>query len=320
MTPVIGGIAGPVTILPEGPTSGDAQTGITTVVITRDRRDELAHTLRRLQDLPDRTEVIVVDNGSNDGTVAMVRRDFPAVRLLPLGTNLGAAGRNVGVALCVTPFVAFCDDDTWWSPGSLSLAAGLLREHPTLALVTARILVEPGGTTDAISREMGRSPLHRRRGLPGAPLLSFLAGASVVRRRAFLAAGGFNPMLLIGGEEELLGADLADAGWDMAYVADLEVHHRASTQRDPHLRRRQGIRNTLWFTWLRRSPRPAASRSASLLGGLPKDRHSLRAVLQALGGALWVAGSRRPVAADVEAGLQLLDADHVRSEARRYVS
>lgn len=299
-----------------GPVSGE----VTVVVITRGRRQELAAALTRLEQLPERPGVVVVDNGSSDGTVAMVRRDFPAVRLLALGTNLGAAGRNAGAALCTTPFVAFCDDDTWWSPGSLDRAASLLRRHPRIAVVTARIVVEPSGATDAISDEMGRSPLPRPPGLPGSPLLSFLAGASVVRRRAFLGCGGFNPLLVIGGEEELLGTDLADAGWDMAYVPDIEVHHRASTQRDPHLRRRQGIRNTLWYTWLRRASRPAAARSISLLAGLPRDRHSARALLEAVGGIGWVAASRREVGADVEAGLRLLDADHARSEARRYVS
>jgi GT2 family glycosyltransferase len=216
--------------------------------------------------------------------------------------------------------VAFCDDDTWWAPGSLARAADILSAYPRLALVTGRIIVEPDGTVDPISDEMAASPLPSRRDLPGAPLLSFLAGASVVRRTAFLATGGFEAHLLIGGEEELLAADLADRGWAMAYVSEVEVHHHPSTARDPHLRRRQGIRNTLWFTWLRRPVGPAARHTIGLIRRLPADRHSLAAVLEAAGGAAWVARNRRVVGPPVEAGLQCLSASQSRSRARRYVS
>jgi len=293
---------------------------VSVVVITRDRRDELATTLTHLRSLPENPPVVVVDNGSGDGTARMVRSRFPEVRLVPLGTNLGGVGRNIGVAQVATPFVAFCDDDTWWEPGALARAASLFACTPALAVVTARITVEPGGHVDAISTEMERSPLDRPPGVAGYPLLSFLAGASVVRRSAFAALGGFSRRFLIGGEEELLAADLADAGWVMTYLPELEIHHRASTARDPHLRRRQGIRNTLWFTWLRRSGTNGLRRSWVMLRTVPRDRVSAGAMVEALRGLPWVVADRRPVGAGVEAGLRLLDLDHLTSEARRYVS
>jgi hypothetical protein len=113
-------------------------------------------------------------------------------------------------------------------------------------------LVEPGGEFDAICSEMPDSPVERTRGIPGRPLPSFPAGASVVRREAHPAAGGFSARLWLGGEEELLAPALARAGWHMSYVPDVPARHQASRLRDAHLRRRHGMRNTLWFTWLRR--------------------------------------------------------------------
>ncbi|MGW0187685.1 glycosyltransferase family 2 protein, partial [Streptomyces sp. NPDC003362] len=95
----------------------------TVVVITRDRRPELLRTLRTLRDLPERPPVIVTDNGSADGTADAVARDHPEVLLLRPGRNLGAVGRNLAVRRVRTPYVAFCDDDTWWEPGSLRRAA-----------------------------------------------------------------------------------------------------------------------------------------------------------------------------------------------------
>jgi N-acetylglucosaminyl-diphospho-decaprenol L-rhamnosyltransferase len=290
------------------------------VTITRDRRDELAVTLARLEALPERPPVIVVDNGSTDGTPAMVRARFPGVTLLALGRNHGGAGRNLGMAVAPWPYVAFCDDDTWWAPGSLARAVDILDAHPRTAVLTARIVVEPAGTVDLISEEMAASPLPRPPDLPGAPLLSFLAGASVVRRSALLSAGGFSLRLLIGGEEELLAADLAAAGWGMAYVEELQLHHQASTLRDPHLRRQQGIRNTLWYTWLRRPARSALGRTARLLASVPRDRVSLGAVAQAAAGVPWILQRRAVVPPPVEEGLQALAAGQHRSRARRYVS
>ncbi len=295
-------------------------TRLAVVVITFNRVDELLATLGHLSRLPERPKVIVVDNGSSDGTGQAVSEQFPEMTLLSPGRNLGAVGRNLGVAEVSTPYVAFCDDDTWWDPGSLARAADLLDAHPSLAVVTAHILVEPGGRDDPICADMRYSPLPVPAGLPGWPLLSFLAGASVLRRSAFIEAGGFNPRLFMGGEEELLASDLASAGWAMAYVPDCVIHHRASTLRDPDLRRRQGIRNTLWTTWLRRPPISAARRTVKLVRSLPRDHVSVIAVLEALAGIPWVLRQRHVVPPAVERGLRLLDGPQLSSSARQYVS
>lgn len=291
----------------------------TCVVITRDRRDELLESLGHLVALPEAPTIIVCDNGSRDGTPAAVRERFPAVQVLELGENRGAVARNLGVVLTESPYVAFADDDTWWEPGALVAGAELLEAHPHLAVVTARILVEPGGREDPICAELATSPLFGA-GLPGPRLASFLAGASIVRRAAFLAAGGFEARLCIGGEEELLAAELMSAGWAICYAPALVVHHRPSLARDPHLRRRQGVRNALWFWWRRRPLASAARRTGALLVALPRDAVSLGALADAVRGLPWVLATRRVVPPAVEADYRLLDPIQMRSHARRYVS
>ncbi len=293
---------------------------IAVVIITRDRRDELLRTLHLLAGLPEEPAVIVVDNGSSDGTAAAVRENFPAVDLVCPGRNLGAVGRNLAVQRVDRPCVAFCDDDTWWEPGALALAADFLDAHPRAAVVTGRIVVEPAGTEDPICEELRNSPLPPHPDVPGYPLLSFLAGASMLRREAFVAAGGFHPRLFLGGEEELLGADLAAAGWALVHVPDIVVHHQASTVRDADVRRRQGIRNTLWFAFLRRPLPQAVRRAARLMATVPRDRVSAAALAEAAGGLPWVWRQRRVVPPDVEAGYRLLEPQQMASKARRYVS
>jgi GT2 family glycosyltransferase len=293
---------------------------VTVVLITFERRAEALETLQRLERVPERPHVIVVLNASGDGTSESVREAHPWAELVALAGNAGAAARNLGVRLASTPYVAFNDDDTWWEPGSLTIAADVLDAHPGIASLTATILVEPGGREDPVVHDMRVSALRDDPGLPGTPLLSVLAGASVVRRSAFLGVGGFEPKLLIGGEEELLSADLASAGWSLRHLPDLVVHHRASQVRDAHLRRRQGIRNTLWYQWLRRPAFDALRRTVATLRAADHDIVTAMGVADAMTGIVWVLRERRVVPADVAAGLRSLDQQQLRSKARRYVS
>jgi GT2 family glycosyltransferase len=289
------------------------------VVITWQRRDEALAAVGRLCALPERPPVVLVDNGSTDGTAAAVRARFPDVDVVALPENVGAVGRNVGVDRLRTPYVAFCDDDTWWEPGSLRHAADVLDAYPRLAVVNARIVVEPGGADDPIVAELRDSPVPGPDWLPGPALGSFLAGASVVRRSAFVAAGGFSSRLWLGGEEELLATDLLIAGWELCYLEDLVVHHQASRLRDARLRRRVGLRNTLWFTWLRRPFVPAMRRTLFLARTVPRDRTSALGVWDAARGLPWLIANRRPRPAPVEARLSGLDAAQRASTARKYV-
>jgi GT2 family glycosyltransferase len=292
---------------------------ITVAIITRNRRAELARTLDHLAALPEHPPVIVVDNGSADGTAAQVRWAYPQAQLIAARGNLGAVGRNLALRRVTTPYVAFCDDDTWWDPGALTLAADALDAHPDVASVTARIVVEPDGTDDPITPELAHSPLPGRPGLPGPALLSIMAGASVLRADAFRAVGGFSPRLWLGGEEELLCADLVSRGFWLCYLPAATVHHQASVLRDPARRRLLGIRNTLWFTWLRRPAPSALRRTAELAATVPRDATSAAAFAAALRGLPWVLRERRPVPPAVEASIQLLDQPRRASPARRYV-
>lgn len=298
---------------------------VTVVLITWQRRDEARLAVRRLLDLPEHPRVVVLDNASTDGTADALRADHPRgtpggdrLDVVVLPENQGAVARNTGVATARTPYVAFCDDDTWWDPGSLERAADVLDAYPSVAVLTARILVEPGGVEDDIVAELRDSPVRGAPGLPGPALGSFLAGASVVRRSAFLAVGGFSRRLWLGGEEELLAADLAAAGWELCYLEDLQVHHQASVLRESTRRRRNGIRNTLWFTWLRRPLPAAARRTRDLVRSLPADGTSALGVLDAVAGLPWVLRERRVLPPHAEARFAALEDSQRRSRARDY--
>jgi GT2 family glycosyltransferase len=276
---------------------------VAVVVATRDRATRLLGTLTRLAAVEGRP-VVVVDNGSTDGTPARVRAHHPDVVVVELGGNLGGAARTLGAHLVDTPYVAFSDDDSWWAPGALRRAAELLDRHPRLAVLAARVLVGPARRLDPVCAVMAGSPLPPAGDLPGRPVLGFVACGAVVRRDAFLQAGGFDGRLGIGGEEELLAVDLATAGWGLAYVDEVVAYHHPSPSRDPHRRRGVQVRNALWSAWLRRPLPAAARRTIDLAWPALRQPGSRAGVLEAVRGLPWVVRERRPVRRELEAALR----------------
>lgn len=280
---------------------------VSLVILTHDRRDEVIRTVGRAVNLPDRPAIIVVDNGSRDGTEAALTRRFPSVSVVALPDNRGAAGRNEGLRRALTPFVAFSDDDTWWAPGALLRAADLLERHPRLGLITGRVLVGPAEREDPTCRVMAGSALTGEPGMPGTPVLGFLAGAAVARRAAFLDAGGYEPRFFLGGEEALVAVDMTAAGWSIAYVPEVVAHHHPSAARDRARRRLLLARNALWFAWLRRAWRPALRETGHAVRRAARDPLARRALFEALRGAGWAWRHRRPLPERVEAMLRRLE-------------
>jgi GT2 family glycosyltransferase len=282
--------------------------GVAVVVITRDRADDLLRTLDRLRRLPERPAVVVVDNGSGDGTPGRVAARFPEVRVLRQGVDRGAAGRTAGVLAVDAPYVAFCDDDSWWEPGSLARAAELLDANPDVGLVAAKVLL-PGGRLEPTCEAMAASPLAGRPGLPGPPVRGFIACGAVVRRDAYLAVGGFEPGWGVGGEEQPLAAELADRGWELVYVDALVAQHRPSARRDPAGRRTIATRNDLWFAWLRLPTRAAATATVRELRRAGTDPRRWAGVVAAARHAPWALRARRPVGPRVARQLRRLARD-----------
>jgi GT2 family glycosyltransferase len=221
---------------------------VTVVVASRNRRSELLETLGRHP-----SPVILVDNGSTDGTADAVERAYPAVQVVRLAGNQGAMARNLGVALATTPYVAFADDDSWWEPGALETAAEILDKQPGVGLLAARILLGEENTLDPVCDLMADSPLRPEPGGYAKPILGFVACAAVVRRDAYLSSQGFDPIVFFGGEEERLALDLAANGWGLSYEPDLVVHHHPSPTRGaPQDRDLLILRNRLLTATMRR--------------------------------------------------------------------
>jgi GT2 family glycosyltransferase len=277
--------------------------GVTVVLLAYNCAHRIAPIVERLLALA--LPIVAVDNGSQDDT-AGVLAGFDEIDLVRLPRNIGAAGRNAGVDRVHTPYVLFCDDDGWYEPSGLPVVCDLFDRHPSLALINAKILVGDEERLDPISREMAESPVPDRHGLPGAVLLSFMAGAVAVRTAAYKEVGGYDPRFFIGGEEETLSFKLAKADLQMRYIPELVMHHYPSLANAGNLRA-YGMRNTVVNAWLHRPLRSALRWTVFTLADTPKNVDFLRGIALVVRAVPWILRERAPMSARLDGDLALLD-------------
>jgi GT2 family glycosyltransferase len=281
------------------------------VIASRNRSAELATTIARLLDSTP-CPIIAVDNGSEDDSVATIRgfasRSAGRVSTIELTSNRGVEARNIGVAACRTPNVAFCDDDSWWAPEAISQAEDIFDRYPTVGLLAARTIVLPEHREDPLAAVLANSVLGRRPHLPGPSILGFMTCAAIVRKVAFEAAGGFNEILHFYGEEQLLAIDLAALGWDLCYCSELTAfHHPSAVRGSSTARQARELRNAVLTTWMRRPIRHCLKATGTLLWAARRDGEHVRGAAQAVLRLPAAISRRRPLPAEVERELALVE-------------
>jgi GT2 family glycosyltransferase len=259
-------------------------------------------------------EVIAVDNASTDGSVEMVRADFPQVRLVALPENVAAAARNAGVAAAKGDIVFTLDNDVrFTTPDDIERAVAVFARHPTAAVVDFMIV----GPDGALSRRDWCHPRDAARWGETEFLTDYvLEGASACRREAFLAAGGYWPPFFIGHEGWDLALRLLDAGHSLVYSPDVRVRHLVDSTARPSSRIYYTFtRNAIWVA-LRNQPAGAAAASIArdlALMGFAATRAGevgayARGIHDAIRGAGTALRTRRPLSRATRARIRRLRA------------
>lgn len=277
------------------------------VIVTRNRAERLLATLATLRALEAPYPIVVVDNGSDDGTPAQVATRFPEIEVVALPHNLGGGARNRGVQRLRREFIAFADDDSWWQVGALARAIELFDAHPTLGLVMSRVLAGPEERLDPCCAEMAHSPLPPDGAAPGMPILGFLACGVVFRRAAFLARGGFQERFRTGGEEAVVAWDIARDGWQLRYVPEIVSHHHPAPRDNMRERYIEGYCADIWLACLRRRPGRIASVALGQLRRAASQRDYRTAIGRAWPQVPRVLRERDPLPRWLERQVELLE-------------
>jgi N-acetylglucosaminyl-diphospho-decaprenol L-rhamnosyltransferase len=229
------------------------------VVVNYESGSALARCVRCLVD-DGVAEVVVVDNGSTDGSLGEVRDSSPEAAVLVPGANLGyGAAANRGVAATSAPFVLIANSDLEVGSGAVAALHRWLSDNPRCALVGPLIRDATGERYPSARRfpslldaaghallglfrpdnRFTRAYQQSHLGTPGRgpETVDWVSGACfMVRRSAFEELGGFDESYFMYAEDVDLCWRLGRAGWHVDYLPTAEVTHAqgVSTGRHPY--------------------------------------------------------------------------------------
>ncbi|MEY2734565.1 MAG: hypothetical protein RL340_1624 [Gemmatimonadota bacterium] len=276
--------------------------GVSIIIPTLDGRELLHHALRAVATQRHRDfEVIVVDNGSADGTREMLAAEWPEVRVVALGCNVGfAAAVNHGIRAARGAVVVLLNNDTEVDPDWLGHLVAPLRDDPTIASCASRVLDfeardridSAGDQLGFVASQIGHGALDGPRYRVPRDVLSACAAAAAYRRDALEQIGGFDEWYVSYLEDVDVGVRLCLAGFRCRYVPEAVVYHRGSqtARRRPVERFHLIVRNTL-VLFLRYMPPARLLCGAPVMLAMPfvaatRDGHSARVAWRALVEAL----------------------------------
>jgi GT2 family glycosyltransferase len=222
---------------------------VSIIVVTFDSETDLRLSLRSaLGQEGVTTEVIVVDNGSTDGTLAIVREFGADIRLLQQAENIGfAGGMNAGIAASSGRYVLSLNPDCRPEPGFCRTLVERLDARPDAGSASGRLLrgaggeLEPSGEIDSVGIYFTASGRHFDRGsgepargryLEEEPVFGVTGAAGFYRRVALdavrISTGWFDADFFAYREDADLAWRLHDHGWACLYVPEAVAVHRRS--------------------------------------------------------------------------------------------
>jgi GT2 family glycosyltransferase len=218
-------------------TTGD--TLISAIVVSFNTRDMTLDCLRALAASLDGipSEILVVDNASDDDSVAAIRQHFPAVRLIAKETNAGfGAANNEAMRLAQGRFFLLLNSDAFPEKSAIATLLAYMQAHPKVGATGPRLLNADGSLQ--ISCHPFPTPLFAwrenlwlTRGYRSWPHdtlrnVDFVIGACMlVRRETWEQVGGFDESYFMYSEEADWQYRMREAGWDRVFLPDARVTH-----------------------------------------------------------------------------------------------
>jgi GT2 family glycosyltransferase len=183
-------------------------------------------------------ETILVDNGSTDDSVALVRQRFPGVRIVQLPENRGfAGGNNAGVRQARGEYVALLNNDTAVEPTWLQALVHGVDQPAGFAVATSCIVyMDDPSRIDSAGDGLLRwgGPFKHQHGGPvdlareSREVFAACGCACLLPRRVFEELGGFDEDFFVSNEDVDLSYRARLRGYRVRYVADAVVRHRGS--------------------------------------------------------------------------------------------
>ncbi len=205
-------------------------------------------------------EVLLVDNGSTDGSQAYVRDEFPEVEVIEIGRNLGFTGAcNRGYAESTGDIVILLNNDTEVDPHWLAQIVNAFATHPEVGSVAGKMLLFDRRDTFHTAGDF-----YRVDGIPGnrgvwqqdqgqydteEPVFSACGGSSAYRRAMLDEIGFLDDDFFFSCEDVDLGWRAQLAGWRVLYVPEAVVYHKLKSSGGGTISSYYDGRNFLYLIW-----------------------------------------------------------------------
>jgi GT2 family glycosyltransferase len=185
-------------------------------------------------------EIILVDNGSEDGSAEFVQEHYQGVRLISLSENHGfAGGNNAGIRAAAGAYIALLNNDTRVDPGWLENLVAVAETTPLAGMWASKILSydNPGIIdnvgllifSDGLARGMGRLEPDRGQYDRQCEAL-FPSGCAALYRKSMLdEIGLFDEEFFAYADDVDLGLRARLARWGCVYVPSAKVYHKYSS-------------------------------------------------------------------------------------------
>jgi glycosyltransferase involved in cell wall biosynthesis len=215
---------------------------VTVIIPTKNRKDDLKRAVASCLQQKCDLEVLVLDDGSTDGTVDLVEREFPSVRLYQ-GTSSRRQmyRRNQGARMSKSDFLVFIDDDCEFT--SNDIIAKNLELFSDQKIAAVGMPLKNVKYEDYVRQ---KSPEEERPYI----MSESLEGAMLVRRDIFNALGGYNSIYVREGEGADFAVRLLNAGYYIRAGFSDPIYHYHSPVRDNRLSHVYGPRNLILFAYL----------------------------------------------------------------------
>jgi glycosyltransferase involved in cell wall biosynthesis len=213
----------------------------TIVITTKNRKDDLRRALASAVAQDGSVEVLVIDDGSTDGTSDMVRSEFLQVRLHRDEVSKGLiVQRNQAAKLAAGRIIISIDDDAeLMSPSTVQQVVAEF-DHPRVGAVAMPFI------------DVHRKVSHLPPPGSGEKVLiakAYVGTAHALRRDIFLRLGGYREFLFHQGEESDYCVRLMAAGYVIRYGHSTPLHHYVSPRRDSERIVVYGARNGILYAW-----------------------------------------------------------------------
>jgi GT2 family glycosyltransferase len=223
--------------------------GLSIVIVNYNTKGILVKCLKNLEEVTPEAQVIVVDSGSNDGSVEAVTSQFPKTICVASKTNVGlAAGINLGIAKAQGDYVLLLGTDAYPNKETLPYLINFMNKNPRVGVTTCQLLLRDGLIDQdahrgfptpwvAISHFLGLGKLFTRSKIFNSYFLGFkdfsqtqeidlcISHFMLVKKQTLLEVGPMDEGFFVYGEDVDFCYRVKEKGWKIFYIPEVSALH-----------------------------------------------------------------------------------------------